>query len=761
MHVPHRPMNPRGARVLSALLLVYAAVAGAPLLSGCADRAGGSTPSLGRRDLSTAAPARFDAHGSVEQVWVADAPPGETLELATSDGNVLQRADADAQGSLIFRQVEPGAYRVVAGPDGALEASPRLAVTVADDPPDDSFYESQRIDEGYGYLETRDGTLLAINVYLPGPPENGPYPTVIEYSGYDPANPDEPEPGTLFATTFGFAAVGVNIRGTGCSGGAFQFFETLQSTDGYDAVEIIARQPWVKGNKVGMVGISYPGISQLFVAQYRPPHLAAITPLSVISDTGRGTLFPGGILNVGFALDWAAERQRESRPGGQPWARKRLDAGDPVCIDNQKLRDQTPDVFQLIDENRFYRPEVADGITPALFVDKIQVPVFLAGAWQDEQVGGYVANMLDRFTGTDRVHFTLTNGGHTESLGPLIFPRWWEFLELYVADEIPELGAVGELFIPGLAGVLFGTPNVPVERDRFADARSVEEARERFEADADVRVLLENGAGGEPGAPIPSFELSFDRWPVPAEATRWYFERGGRLAETAPVGDGADSYLYDPSRAELTTYTGPGDGIWLALPPWNWRQPEEGKSLAYATDELREDLVMIGTGSVDLYLRSTARDTDLQVTLSEIRPDGSESYVQNGWLRASRRVLDETFTTELRPVPTHREEDATELSASEYSLVRIEIFPFAHVFRVGSRVRISIEAPGADRPLWKFEALAADGDVVNTVGRSAEAPSSIVLPVLRDVDVPPALPACPALRGQPCREYVELANAPG
>ena len=46
-----------------------------------------------------------------------------------------------------------------------------------------------------------------------------------------------------------------------------------------------------------MVGISYGGISQLFVAATQPPHLAAITPLSVIDNTAT-TLDPGGILNT-------------------------------------------------------------------------------------------------------------------------------------------------------------------------------------------------------------------------------------------------------------------------------------------------------------------------------------------------------------------------------------------------------------------------------------------------------------------------------
>ena len=35
------------------------------------------------------------------------------------------------------------------------------------------------------------------------------------------------------------------MRGTGCSGGSFSYFEPLQSLDGYDVVEAVAAQPWV------------------------------------------------------------------------------------------------------------------------------------------------------------------------------------------------------------------------------------------------------------------------------------------------------------------------------------------------------------------------------------------------------------------------------------------------------------------------------------------------------------------------------------
>src|SRR6185437_1392939 len=72
--------------------------------------------------------------------------------------------------------------------------------------------------------------------YIP----TGPTPTLIEYSGYGYANPAGPESGiSMIANLMGFTVVDVNMRGTGCSGGAFDFFEPLQNLDGYDVVETI------------------------------------------------------------------------------------------------------------------------------------------------------------------------------------------------------------------------------------------------------------------------------------------------------------------------------------------------------------------------------------------------------------------------------------------------------------------------------------------------------------------------------------------
>ena len=226
-------------------------------------------------------------------------------------------------------------------------------------PPSKKLYSQKIPKSGYGYLTTRDGTKLAINVHLPSGP--GPYPTLVEYSGYGYANPAGAQSGiSPIANLLGYAVVDVNMRGTGCSGGAFDFFETLQNLDGYDIIETVARQPWAARGKVGMIGVSYGGISQLFVAQTRPPSLSAIAPLSVLSST-QTTLYPGGILNTGFTLEWAKDRADDAKPasktGGQPWALKRIQEGDKTCKANQALHAEAIDVIAKVRAQRPLRPE--------------------------------------------------------------------------------------------------------------------------------------------------------------------------------------------------------------------------------------------------------------------------------------------------------------------------------------------------------------------------------------------------------------------
>ena len=709
-------------------------------------------------------PTPLVARGSVEQVHVTDATPGAGVKLLHR-GTLIDAKRAGELGGVVFRRLDPGGgYRV--RQVGAAVTSNLKVLGPRPAPPSSAIYDQVLPAGGYGYLTTRDGTQLAINVHLPGPPEEGPYPTFVEYSGYGYADPAGPQSGIQpIAALLGWAVVDVNMRGTGCSGGAFDYFERLQSLDGYDVIETVARQPWALNHRVGMLGISYGGISQLFVSATQPPSLAAIAPLSVIDST-LTTLYPGGILNTGFALSWADDRVHDAQPAGpttgQPWAWRRIEGGDETCRSNQDLHPEAVDLISKVRRNDYYRAQVVDPLSPITFVNKIDVPVFLACQWTDEQTGGHCPALASRFTGTKRKWFTFANGVHADSLDPATFNRWFDFLELYVAGRRPQLPPAVRAAAPVLYATLLGVQGVGLPDDPIQQQPDYESALAAFEAQPPVRILFDNGAGGAPGTPIPAFEQSFKRFPIPTtEARSWYLGRGEKLADR--VGrKGAERFTWDPDARPPTDFSGDtgsgAGGIWTASPNYQWTQSAPGRALSYLGSPLQSDTAVIGAGAVELWVRSKARNVDLQATVTEVRPDGKETFVQGGWLRSDARKLDLDNTTLLEPVPSYRERHARTLPRGRWVKLTIPLYYEGHVYREGSRIRLSISAPGGDQPIWAFAEADPDSTPWVAVAHSRRMPSQLVLPVVPGVDAPTELPPCPGLRGQPCRDYVPFAN---
>jgi predicted acyl esterase len=709
--------------------------------------------------------AAYQVQSGIGFLAVTGATVGATIALEDAKGTELQRGTADAYGSLIFRELKQGGRYVIHDTSPGGTDTP-VTVRRFKDRPDPALYTKQTLVDGYQYIETRDGTLLAAMIRPPAGKKlsDGPFPAVVEYSGYNPADPDNPPASALIASFLGFATVGVNMRGSGCSGGVFDLFDLPITADGYDIIEAIAAQPWVKGGKVGMVGISFPGISQLFVGGSRPPHLAAIAPLSTIEDIYRAPGFPGGMFNDGFAKSWLRDRKSDAEPapaGGQPWARKRVNDGDTVCLANQTLRLQTLDPISFTELNPFYIPSLMDPRSPINWVSKIKVPVFYSASFQDEQTGPDFAFMLNRFPNRPDVKITMQNGVHTSSLDPAVLWNWLAFLDIYVAKIVPDmsfLATIAPVIYPQILGA--GTPTPPLPTDRFKGITDYAQAKKLFESDPHVLVHMENGAGSpNPGIPAPTFDLAFKQWPAPqVKPTALYFGPGGTLVPTKGGAAGTDTYHPDPSVRPRRSWSGMGSE-WDPLPDYTWVPLVDGTALAYATPVLDQDVVIAGPSSVDLWLGSSAQDTDIQVTLTEIRPDGLEYYVQNGFLRASHRKLDKKTSTILSPRATHLEKDAQPMPAGGASTrVSVELYSVAHVFRKGSRIRLSIEAPGGDRTSWTFDTPLTNGAVANMVAYGGKQPSRIVLPVIPGVAAPAALPPCPGLRGQPCRTYAPAAN---
>jgi hypothetical protein len=702
---------------------------------------------------------------NVGYLSIIDATPGDTLILVHPQRGEVGRDQVDSYGSLLFPFLEQGTTYTVQNASGGEPMS--TTILRFEDHPPQSFYEAQTLTEGYQYIRTRDGTLLAAMVRPPlgKTMADGPFPTVIEYSGYNPAEPSvQPaQPSELIAWALGYAVVGVNLRGSGCSGGIFGIFDYATTADGYDVVEAVAVQPWVLNHKVGMVGLSFGGITQTFVGGSRPPHLGAVAPLSTIGDIYRAPGYPGGIFNNGFAESWLDERRRDAEPaptGGQGWARTRVNQGDTVCLDNQKMRLQQIDPVLQTKALRYYTPSLMDERSPSTWIGNIEVPMFYSGAFQDEQTGPDFASMLDRFPVRPDVKVTVQNGVHTSPFDPEVLWDWIAFLDIYVAGRVPDPSR----FAP-FAGILTstilgeGSPMVPVPTDAYDGVTSLAEAKARFESTPFVVVRMENGAGSDiPGLPVARYRREFSQWP-PAEAKPMtlFFNQNGKLARRRPHGEKLDSYRPDPEARPMSSL--PTGDAWEVIPPYEWLPLVDGTAVAYVSPRLKKPLTVVGPGSVDLWLRSSAADTDLQVTLSEVRPDGLETYVQSGYLRASHRKLDEARSTPTHPVQTHLQADAAPLPAGEFVPVRVEFYSVAHVFRRGSRVRVSIEAPGGDRVAWAFDTPATDGQVLNEIARGGKRASKLVLSVVPTAeDTPKDLPACPSLRGQPCRTYAPAVN---
>lgn len=639
--------------------------------------------------------------GSVDQIAVQHA--GAHRRVTVTGSTTLPPGTTDGLGGLLVRNVPPGAYRVVIAHD---PTSPHAVTVVGpEDRPDPTLYESQPIAIDHlgrhavdGYITTRDCTRLSYVIALPHTrPADGRYPVVVSYSGYSAGvrgNSREFSFDRQMFRTFtdaGYAVVGVNMRGTGCSGGAFDLMERLTWLDGYDVVETLHAQPWV--GRIALVDKSWPGLSQLFVASTRPPHLAAIVPGAAVADFYRDVMYPGGIQNTGFGTTWAAGRDADNRyPPGNGNVRaitQGADPADPTCRDNLALRGQNVPTERSFDahptDDAYWHARRAD-------VARIDVPTLLTVSWQDEQVSSRVAESMRDFRPGLDVRLVGTNGDHDAYYSGRPWALEREFLCVHLQPRCP-------------AGTV-----------------------RAYHARGPVTVLLESDEQGRP-------RLEFSRASLPTgdEGTR--YRLGPTLVPDRPARAGGTSTFVDR----------PVGSFWFAL-----RQDQA----TFTTAPLPSDVVMVGSGSADLWVSVPAphTDVDLQVTLSDVRPDGNEMLVQSGWLRASGRALDPAASTPLRPY--HPFTAPVPLRAGTLTEVRVEIGPFAHAFRAGSRLRLSVAGPGGatDAYPWQFGAL--PGGFPVTIAHDTAHPSSVMLPAVAlppSARLPRSWPSCARTAMQPCR----------
>jgi predicted acyl esterase len=167
-----------------------------------------------------------------------------------------------------------------------------------------------------------------------------------------------------------------------------------------------------------------------------------------------------------------------------------------------------------------------------------------------------------------------------------------------------------------------------------------------------------------------------------------------------------------------------------------------------------------------VWARSAAPDADFVATISEVDASGHETFVQNGWIRASERKLatgsDTIFaqpSSLLEPIPSMLASDAAPMPTNKFVQVAVPLYYEGHAYRAGTRIRITLAAPNGTQPIWSFsETQPPTGTSRVSIAFSKQMPSSLVLPVVPGVSIPTAQPACPSLRNEPCRTYVPIVN---
>jgi uncharacterized protein len=550
-----------------------------------------------------------------------------------------------------------------------------------------------------GYITVSGGIKLAYDLTLPA--ASGRFPVAFEYNDYtagadNGAEVPGSDAGRLLAA--GFAVLGVNMPGSGCSGGVNNVTDVNEwGRAGARAVEWAAAQKWSTGH-VGMFGSSQTGISQLGVASFRPKGLDAITPFHIATDYYRDVAYPGGVFNSKFMTFYAAYLVKIDKQTAEP----AIKSGDRQCL--RDFREHARANWRYSLSRTAPVNPFDDGYwqtAPGSRLNRIDVPILGCQSWQDGLVSSRATELYEDTFSARRTWFIGTNGPHgiCEFTQPLTMMV--DFLRHYVAG-----------------------------------------ANDGWEHTPHITILHELRSTNT-SPPVPGWVSTYNNWSHLLKPTTLYFRGNGSIAAS----------LVTSAAAGQSSFSGPApsqSGRWT-------KAPSPGTSVSYTTPPLTRDADFLGPGSVNLWLSSTARDSDIEVIISEVRQDGTEQFVQAGWLNLAERKLAPAEdgplrSSVLRPFQLHTAASYQPLRPGKPVYVRVELFPFEHVFRKGSSIRITIDSADGNvetTGYWGVTSLA--GQFTDTLYATPARASDVVLGLVPGATAKRPLPSCADIAGEPCR----------
>ena len=449
----------------------------------------------------------------------------------------------------------------------------------------------------------RDGVVLRADVLRPA--RDGRFPALLIRTPYGKKSEWSDDDFAMRAARAGYAVAVQDVRGRYQSDGVFDPYRQ-EGRDGYDTIAWLAAQPWCDG-QVGTTGLSYPAAVQWLAAVESPPQLKAMAPAMTFS-TGRAFCYFGGAFDLSW-LPWFYENIA-------PDVRRRLGIPGPKTDDEASREWKAHGDEWLRYRPLRTHPALAGGVAPAFF------------EWLDHPDDGPYWDFLRIESRYDRVRIPVLNlsGWHDEGYGPGGAARNFQGTRTWGSQLVigpwthgtptPRKTRVGELDFGPSAGLDYEALLL-----RFFD-RWLKGIPNGIDREPRVRIFVmgENAWRDEAD------------WPLSrAVATPFYLRAGGRLAaEPEAEPESSDGYVYDPSDPVVDPHGG-------KLGPYD-QSPLLARRdiLYYRSEPLERDLEVTGPIEIELWLSTSARDTDLVARLLDVHSSGKAYNLMSPTLEVLR-----------------------------------------------------------------------------------------------------------------------------
>jgi uncharacterized protein len=578
-----------------------------------------------------------------------------------------------------------------------------------------------------------DGVVLRADIHYPTDPEtgelaSGPFPVLLSVTPYGKkAPPPAAQIGgaaTPYLIKRGYIEVMVDVRGTGASGGSFEMFGARQTQDGVELVAWASKLPNSTG-RIGMFGISYLAINQLFTAAAVGPDspLKAIFPVMAAHDFYRDAAAMGGVPHLRTVRAYGATYRLLNvinptleflARGGHPRPR----AGGFAAV-RQRGRDQ----------RRYFGPLVAEAIAggetayDGLFWDPLRpadvladiaangVAVFLVGGWHDAFQRGTPLNYagLQNALAERPLDSPMEPGRPVSDRIRLLMGPWY-----HVSD--------------------FGGLHLTALQLRWFD-----------------HWLKEEPTAAVSGAPFTFQAIGSPRWfhsreyPL-AEATptRFYLSPAGRLTRESAREESAATLIYTSrgpvAGRSLEQWSLGLNSYFAKQRGWHIRYDSDNRrlqrdALTYTTDPFTSPTLVAGPITVTVHATATTTETMWVAHLDEVAPDGATRPLTQGALLGSHRALDTSRTwslpdgTVLRPHHVSTPAANRPVVPGELTRYDIEVFPTAALIDTDHRLRLTLTTYDFPHLVPTKPARRALIGGSYRIRQGGNAPSHIVIPL--------------------------------